>query len=155
MSYPLVMQEMELWCWSAVSVSVDRFRDQTSTRRQCDVASLVLAPVRCCGNEENCNSAQSLADALNSIGRLEAALEYPVSFDDVQAQLQAQFPVGVRIAWFGGSAHFAAISGAFYSGGHQRLVIEDPLYGQSIVRYDRFPTEYVGGGNWTHTYLTR
>ena len=36
----------------------------------------------------------------------------------------------------------------------QYLYISDPIYLDSRVALDEFPSAYQGGGDWTHTYLT-
>jgi hypothetical protein len=115
----------------------------------------VLPGRNCCGDNASCNSAESLTTALGRINRLERRLDYPIEFAAGVAQINAEFPVCVRIEWFGGSAHFVAVSAGWTSGGREVLVIEDPSYGQKTVFYDSFPSEYEGGGDWTHTYLTK
>ena len=40
------------------------------------------------------------------------------------------------------------------SGRVATLYISDPIYLDSRVALDEFPSGYQGGGDWTHTYLT-
>ena len=158
MAFPLIMQEQPLWCWAAVTTAIEKFFDPATTVTQCEVADRLLG-LGCCGNKPACNSAQRLDDALGP--RLNAKLPFRLTFTDLAAQLDANFPVCVRIGWFGGGGHFVTISRCRVAGGQRLVVVEDPLFGTSTVRYEHFISAYKagdvagGGGEWTHTYLVQ
>jgi hypothetical protein len=62
-------------------------------------------------------------------------------------------PVGVRIAWSGGGAHFVAVTGSVNSSG--LVHVQDPIYGTSDITYSTLSTVYQGTGSWTHTYFSK
>jgi hypothetical protein len=75
------------------------------------------------------------------------------SFQAVEGEISASRPLGVRVAWAGGGAHFLAIGG--YRDWPQNFVhVEDPWYGPSDLAYSTLESAYQGSGTWTHTYWT-
>jgi hypothetical protein len=150
------------WCWAAVSASVAGFFGTVGPSggpwQQCEIANAEFAQTTCCqdGSTPTCNCDWYLDRALTRVGHLAApptpgAILYP----DVQQQIAANRPVGVRIGWLGDGGHFVAISGCDDSSGSQMLDIEDPYYGASTYDYTAFATGYQSGaGQWTDTYLT-
>jgi len=75
----------------------------------------------------------------------------------VKQQLDANRPISVGIAWFGGNAHNVAITGynCFGDGTQPLLTIQDPFYGWSIESYWDFLYNYLGEGYWYETWLTQ
>ena len=63
MAYPMEPQEMGLWCWAAVSLSVEKYFDASTTRTQCSIASDVKQK-SCCTDRTSCNEADELQVAL-------------------------------------------------------------------------------------------
>ena len=59
MSYPMEHQEMGLWCWAAVSLSIEKYFDPATASSQCAIASKVKAK-NCCANKPSCNQADEL-----------------------------------------------------------------------------------------------
>ncbi|MBF0283334.1 MAG: hypothetical protein HQL51_02640 [Magnetococcales bacterium] len=160
---PLVMQRQTQtnWCWSAVGTSVGLFF-QTGQWTQCDTANgcLKLAGVNCC-------NAPTPA-ACNVYGYLDKALTYTKSFKSVSSgtattqaladQINMGRPVGVRVEWNGGGAHFMAITGYKYCAilsSVVTIVIQDPIFGETIMLYRDFAANYQSGGTWNGTYLTK
>jgi len=163
MPFPIEQQEQALWCWAAVSDSADHYFDTASTLKQCIVAKAVLGR-DCCGNPPACNQAMKLQDALSSIGRLaKPPSSGPPSFNKLKNELNALRPVAVRIAWFGGGAHFVLICGfKVLRSGVTKLEIADPFYGDVVngtyfgiweIDSNLFPQAYQDGGNWDATYF--
>ena len=76
-----------------------------------------------------------------------------LTFDEVRAEISAGNPVGVRIAWQGGGAHFVVIRGFRNPAGFQLLNIADPWYEDSIQDFDDFTFTYLGQGQWTDSFL--
>ena len=153
-------QEMDKWCWAAVSVSVDRYFAPGSASTQCRVAAQVLGIDQCYDNCDACNSAQRLEDGLQAVGRPPQKLTNPVTFDEIQRQIDAHLPVCVRIGWFSGGGHFVVITGYRETEwGEQLVEVADPLFPDSTIPYDILVSAYQnaevpqGGGQWTHTYL--
>jgi hypothetical protein len=155
MPFPMQRQSQTLWCWAAVTASIDSFFSPRAARTQCDIASLVLAAAGCCRNPAPCNRAARLEDALGRIRRLNRAVGAPVGFSTIESEIRAVRPVCARVLWSGGSAHFVVISGASVSNrGTQLLRVEDPWYAPSNpIRYDDFRARYLGSGRWVATYF--
>jgi hypothetical protein len=65
-------------------------------------------------------------------------------------------PLGCRIAWAGGSAHFVAIGGwSTAADGTEYVDIYDPYYGFAQKTYADFVSAYrTAGDTWTHSYAT-
>jgi hypothetical protein len=75
-------------------------------------------------------------------------------FQTVDREIDGKRPLGVRVAWSGGGAHFVAIGG-YRELPEQYVHIEDPWYGPSDVAYNTLLSGYQGSGSWTHTYWTK
>jgi hypothetical protein len=152
MPFQIEIQEHGQWCWAAVTASVDRYFSPHSVSTQCSIASMVLG-LDCCGAPGPCNTQAFLQDALDAVGKLRDCVSGPLSFADTLHEIEQGFPVGVRIGWSGGAAHFVIIRGCSESAGAQLLDIADPLYVDSIQHFDVFATDYLGCGEWTDTFL--
>lgn len=77
-----------------------------------------------------------------------------LSFADIQAEIDAFKPVAIRIAWFGGGAHFVVIDGyQEFTSGEQQVHISDPDggYGYNLDYNELFGGSELGG-NWTSTF---
>jgi Papain-like cysteine protease AvrRpt2 len=142
------------WCWAATSTSVDHFYNVSSTVTQCQVVNHQLGRSDCCSNggSSACNSPGYLDKALSYLNRLDHMDSSTESYATVVNQTSAWHPLGIRVAWSGGGAHFIAATG--YEQG-QVVVIDDPLYGPSVVSYNTLMGTYQGSGNWTHSYFTK
>jgi hypothetical protein len=156
MDYPIQHQEMGLWCWAAVALSVDTFFNPATPRTQCSVATDVQRIV-CCPRNESCNEAAYLEDALGSrsIRRLAGQPVGRVTFEEIRRELRNRRPVCVRVAWRSGGAHFLVISGYHINAGEQFVELSDSIYGYSTYRFQRFADAYRGIGSWTNTYYVR
>jgi hypothetical protein len=151
MPFQIQTQEHDQWCWAAVTASVDRYFSPPGST-QCNIARMVLGP-DCCGAPGPCNTRAFLQDALDAVGKLRDSVSGTLSFADTLDEIEHGFPVGVRIGWFGGSAHFVIIRGCREGAGSQLLDIADPWYVDSVQDYDVFATNYLGLGEWTDTFL--
>jgi hypothetical protein len=157
MQFPIQKQTEDKWCWAAVSASIDNYFVPSVNMQQCGVAHRVLPALDCCVNPDVCNTGASLELALSKVGRFKKMFLGPAKFADVCAQLNLNLPVGARIAWNQGGAHFVVITGfATSTSGQQVLSIADPLFPNSTIYYNDFVSAYQaktnGGGKWTHTY---
>jgi len=151
--FEIETQELDQWCWAAVSVSLERYlSDQVNTIRQCELAGRVLGST-CCPTRVPCNTAERLQTALRKIGRLDK-IEGQLSFVRVKTEIQRGFPIAVRIEWRNGSAHFVIIRG-YRDDGAQILNIADPWYENSLQDYDTFCDDYLGLGRWTDSFLLK
>jgi hypothetical protein len=76
------------------------------------------------------------------------------AFQVVDDEVDAGRPVGVRVSWSGGGAHFLAIIG-YLEDVQNYVAVDDPIYGKSDARYDTMKSGYHGTGTWTDTYYTK
>jgi len=76
------------------------------------------------------------------------------AFQSVDDEIDAGRPLGIRVAWSGGGAHFLAIIG-YLEDVENYVAVDDPIYGKSDLTYDTLGTNYQGSGTWTHTYYTQ
>lgn len=148
-------QQEDEWCWAAVSVSVDHYFNAQSTKTQCQVVQAVLQNAGCCGNPDTCDDPARLQDALTNVQRLNQILLRPLSFSEIQAQLNADLPVCARIAWPNGGAHFVAVDGWSGSEANPQVHVADPLFPSATHGYIEFVSAYRGNGQWTATFLVQ
>jgi hypothetical protein len=156
LSLDMQHQEQDLWCWSAVSVSVHHFYDPNSTLTQCEQASRQMQ-TDCCAapGSRACNRSWFLEKALKDIGNLQAASGGTLPIESIRAEIDAGRPVGCRIEWSDHNGHFVCIDGYDVSGAEPTITIRDPFYGTSRVPLARFMVAYQGSGSWTTTYTTK
>jgi Papain-like cysteine protease AvrRpt2 len=160
-----MQQQLESeWCWAAVAQAVKTFFSPTSAITQCTIAHPVLtmeqsipAATNCCEDPGACNVPATLQDALNVTHNLGEIVEGSVSFDDVKSELSDGNPIGVRIQWSNGGAHFIAIDGyREFTSGVQQVLVADPLNpagSASYIDYDELLDFYDQDGIWSATFL--
>jgi hypothetical protein len=156
LSFQMQPQQQTNWCWAAVSTSVSLFYDPASTWTQCSVANGELGRSDCCGSgaATACNVYGYLASALQRVGHLDHWDGNVASFQAVDDEVDAGRPIGIRVAWSGGGAHFLAVIG-YLEDTQNYVAVDDPIYGKSDVTYDALKTSYQGSGTWTHSYYTK
>jgi hypothetical protein len=76
------------------------------------------------------------------------------SFADTGQQIREGRPLGVRVAWSGGGAHFLAVGG-YRDLPVQYVHVEDPWYGPSDIPFSTLVGSYQGIGTWTNSYWTK
>jgi len=153
-------QQQDRWCWAAVSVSVAGYFNTPGPTggswQQCEIVNAELGQTTCCqnGSTSSCNQDWYLDRALQRVGHLASGPNSgAMPFASVQAEINANRPVGVRIGWFQGGGHFVVLRGYDDTGAFQSLDVEDPWYGPSTYDYQQFAAGYQSGaGAWTHTY---
>jgi len=146
------------WCWSAVSTSVSHFYNPASPWTQCGVANAELGQTACCadGSTAACNRDWYLDRGLSRVGNLQSWSGAAAPLSEVEHEVNAGRPLGVRIGWQGGGGHFVVLAGYDDPGtGPGFLRVEDPWYGPSRMAYSAFRNAYQGSGSWTHTYHTK
>jgi hypothetical protein len=156
LSFHMQHQQQSNWCWAAVSTSVSHYYDPTSTWTQCLVANGELNRTDCCGGGASgaCNVYGFLNSALQRVGHLDHMDGSAISFGATRGEIAADRPVGIRVAWAGGGAHFLAIVGVL-DATQDWVAVDDPIYGASDLTYTALKTAYqTPGSTWTHTYYT-
>lgn len=151
-------QDQTLWCWCAVTVGVSRFFDSTFALTQCQTAAQVLPIADACirPTDADVNRMFDLQLALSTFGHVGRVLDEPLSFEDVEREIQAQRPVGAQILFQdSGRMHFTIIRGCRKVDGDRILVIDDPQFDESESSYERFKNFYKGDGEWQRSYIMR
>jgi hypothetical protein len=91
-------------------------------------------------------------DALNVTGNLNGSPRSSITLAQIQTEIGAGRPVVMDIAWnAGGGQHVVAIAGAL----DEMLLICDPIYGESVIQYESFPSAYQGGASLASVCLTK
>jgi hypothetical protein len=162
LTFAMEPQKQTNWCWAAVAISVANFfgtfQANLAPWTQCALANAELGQTTCCtnGSSQNCDQDWTLDTALSRVGHLAGPkTNGPSAPADVEVELAASRPVGVRIGWYGGGkGHFVVISGYDDSSGTPEVDVEDPYWGPSVLLdFNTFSTAYQSGtGQWTHTY---
>jgi Papain-like cysteine protease AvrRpt2 len=115
LGFAIQSQPQSNWCWAAVSTSVARFYDSSSSWTQCTVADQALRRNDCCAggasDPQKCNKPWYLDRALGVTGNLESAISRTLTFAEVQTEIAADAPIGCRVGWYGGGGHFLVIAG--------------------------------------------
>jgi hypothetical protein len=151
-------QGQDHWCWAAVSIGIAQaYGDTTFETQQCDVASRVLAPLKCCpeGFNDACDVPNPLSSALGS--HLSNEFASSATFELVKSSIEDGHPIAVRIGWGdGGAGHFVVISGYYEDGITQDVYVCDPYLGGGGIPYDfeEFRDNWQQQGNWTITFQT-
>jgi hypothetical protein len=156
LSFQMQVQQQANWCWAAVATSVSHYYEASSTWTQCEVANGELGRTDCCadGASTSCNVYGTLNTSLSRVGHLDHMDSSVASFQTVDNEIDAGRPLGIRVAWSGGGAHFLAIIG-YLEDNPNYVAVDDSIYGKSDLTYDTLRTSYQGSGSWTHTYYTK
>jgi hypothetical protein len=143
------------WCWAAVSTSIATFYGSRAWT-QCSLATAELG-LNCCGNNvpAACNVQWSLDSPLSRVGHYGRRVDHYVSFNDIQQEINTNRPLGCRVEWLGGSAHFVAVSGwSVGPDGTQYVDVEDPAFTFKQLPYDDFVSAYqTPGDSWANSYF--
>lgn len=152
LAFPIQKQEQTNWCWAGCSTATAHFFDPASSWSQCKVANAELGQTACCTNPGPCNVYGYLNQALNIVGHFQGMASTTEPDATITAQVNAGLPLGVRVQWSGGGAHFIMVVGG---GPNDMVLVKDPIYGMSYIPYNTLATSYQGSGTWTHSYFTK
>jgi Papain-like cysteine protease AvrRpt2 len=154
LNFTIQQQEEDNWCWAACGASTGLFFQSASGWTQCAVANGELGRADCC--------ATPVPNPCNVYGYLDQALAVVGHFDHMDGtqepeavvftEICAGRPLGVRIAWSGGGAHFVMCIGDDNAG---TVTVADPFYGTSTIPFGTLQSGYQGSGTWTHSYFTQ
>jgi hypothetical protein len=163
--FEMEWQELQEWCWAAVAVSVRKYLNgDVPNWTQPSLATPVLRAehqispaVDCDANPDLCDFGAALDDAALQTGNLApqgTLVDQFLTFESIVKWVDQKMPIGARIAWFGGGAHFIAIDGYRDAGAAGKMVhIQDPFFGPALLSYDDLVSNYPPGGVWQDTYL--
>ena len=100
-----------------------------------------------------CNHSGDVGKALTQTGNLYGGeTGSTVGMTDLLNELNAGHPVCIYIEWAGGGAHQIAASGVELP---NTMIVEDPIFGRSILPYQTVASSYQGNGSWTSTAYTK
>lgn len=145
-------QMQDNWCWAANGASVGDFYWGVGSYTQCGVANICQNKTTCCNYPGGCNQYGYLDQALQAAKSYDSMIGGSISFTMIQQRIGSRQPVGTRVAWNGGGAHFMMITG--YDTNGTKITLQDPWYGTSTIAFSSYASSYHGGGDWTHTYFT-
>jgi hypothetical protein len=161
---PEIIQELDQWCWAAVSKCVMDYYGHVY--EQCEIAEYTrsvatwhnFGSVNCCVNpNQGCNywnynwgTSGSITDILNYFANITTQnLSTSLSLSQIQTQINLNRPFIIRWGWSLGGGHFVVGHGC--SGND--IYYMDPWFniGHSIANYDWV----LGSSNhsWTHTQM--
>jgi Papain-like cysteine protease AvrRpt2 len=171
---PFIMQPQEAtnWCWAAVAVSVNNFFGSPvgvladPAWDQFKLANQLLGITSAPGCAQmpvptKCNQPEGLDVALTITKNLMpdgAKFDQHLTYDSIQKWVAAQLPLGARITWYGGGAHFIALDGVKLMNSGERMVhVQDPSFTSTsppgLWDYDALVESYLEEGYWSDTYL--
>ncbi len=153
------------WCWAAVAVSIHNFLNPPATPadrlKQGKLATDVLrqdnqipANLDCLTNPHLCDYPGRLDEALAIEDNLEATLPIHINYSSFKSIIDQHVPVGARIVWWDGGAHFVVLDGYYELANNEVLIsVEDPLYGHSLQYWGDLLNDYPPGGSWNETFI--
>ena len=160
MPFPIEQQQETYWCWNAVSVSLNNYFTPTPPLTQ-DAFAVTALKVALADADQPYYLSLALTDLKLLNG---APLAGFMTFSEIQAQLEANLPVCVKIAWNEGGFHYLVITGYQMSpAGDPQVFISDPILldgNVTIWDYDAFvfaysPSYTVAEGTWVDTMLVQ
>jgi Papain-like cysteine protease AvrRpt2 len=157
LAFNMQPQTQKNWCWAAVVVSTHLFYGGNQWTMQCKLVDHELGLTSCCqnGSSPACNRCWRLHKALQTTGNFRHFTRQPESWNVVTQQITSQRPLGVRIELPGNRGHFLIVSGCITTpAGHQNVVVQDPWFGSTTVRYAALVSGYQGG-RWTDSFFTQ
>ena len=141
------------WCWAANGASVGNYYWGSGTYTQCGIANACQQKTTCCTSPSGCNQYGFLDLALQHANSFDGMANGTAPWGTVMQRIDASQPVGTRVAWNGGGAHFMMIAG--YNNNGNKITLQDPWYGTSTIAWSAYPGGYQVGGTWTTTYYTK
>jgi Papain-like cysteine protease AvrRpt2 len=154
------LQLADLWCWAAVSASVDHYFNVPPQWRQCEIADGCLhLPAPCCPDPRGgpCDQNHTLQHALSVVDHF-LNFAPPPTFAQVRNEIETHHkPVCLRIEWTDGAGHFVTIYGCDIDPIlSERYLVADPITGPALwYSEEDVMSNYQGSGRCTDAfYLT-
>jgi hypothetical protein len=143
----LPAQDYSNWCWAAIGCAVGNYYNGTDLT-QPDIALRVHG-----STSQDSNVDTRLDDALRAVDCFSHWSPGRPSLDRIRFEINLGRPIGVRIAWYDGSAHYVLLHG--YDPKSDRIIIADPSFGNCIIPLSDFPTKYQQCGSLTESFWTK
>lgn len=151
--FAMERQTQTNWCWAADGASVGNYYWGSGSYTQCGIANSCQNKSTCCSNPGGCNQYGYLDKALQAAKSFDRMDGGTATFAVLKGRIDSGQPVGTRVAWTGGGAHFMMITG--YNTDGNKIDIQDSWYGSTTIAYAAYPASYHGGGTWKETYFTK
>jgi hypothetical protein len=146
------------WCWAAIASAVAAYY-QTMSIGQVQIVNSLLADFN--AGKGLYTNEELLERNVNF--KLDVALKFvncfshwtigKPAFERIQFEINQGRPLGVRLEWFKGGAHYILVNG--YNDQDGSIMIEDPLHGPHVQDFNRFPGNYrESGAVWTESFFT-
>ncbi len=156
LAVPLAKQEMDNWCWAAVTAAIEAYYQEPFAEIQCAVATRWLSEPCCPPSQDKSsplqNSMYDLVTALrgNAAGR---ALGGQFQDADLRSEIDAKRPLCCVLGKDGVPNHVILAVG-YTEGGD--IVLNDPAApGLQFTPVGTFRTGYAGGGTWMDSLMTQ
>jgi hypothetical protein len=147
---PYYRWEQDEWCWAACAQMLGDFF-QHSLTEQCIFASKMFGN-DCCQTPADNNyplDIDTIANVFPLFGRQATRTDNPKTFEQIQTEIAAGYPVEIGFLFDGGACHLVVIAGAAVTDQGQVLYINDPdpQFGYGWCKYNNAETAY-GRGSW-------
>lgn len=159
------VQQESLWCWAAISSSVDDFYAIPPSWQQCCIVQSTFAsplPPPCISPTDPAwNRTAKLSPALRLVGHQGPSGPGAYGIAQIRSQIDSDQPLGVAIQWNGSSNppdnHFVLLTGYSDDGTQPEVTVKDPFNGTTLaVPLRTFPAKYRSvGGTWIFSYETK
>jgi hypothetical protein len=98
-----------------------------------------------------CIKSGGVGDALNIHGNWNKPARSSITLAQISTEIGAKRPIAVDIKWHSGAQHCVAIAGVL----EDMLLICDPVHGESVIKYESFPSAYRSGASLRIACLTK
>jgi hypothetical protein len=156
LAVPLEKQEMDNWCWAAVTSAIEAYYQEPFAEIQCRVASRWLGEPCCPPTQDKTsplqNSMYDLVSALrgNAAG---ANLGRQFQYADLRREVDGKRPLCCILGTNGVPSHVILAVGYTDAGD---IILNDPASpGLQFMPIDAFRAGYAHGGTWIDSLLTR
>jgi ABC-type bacteriocin/lantibiotic exporter with double-glycine peptidase domain len=152
LNVPWIKQEQTNWCWAACCQMVFNYYGLYAVH-QCNMASWLFG-ADCCAAPSStlCNqgaTADQIVRVYNVNGFQCSYSNGAFSFGQLQWEIDNNRPLEPAFFWNGGGGHVVIVK-AYYD--NQTTYVNDPWYGQGVVKYADLLTAY-GMGRWALTFF--
>jgi hypothetical protein len=157
LNFQMQPQQQTFWCWSACTVSIEKYYNPTTDLTQCTLANTEFNRNDCCGAGAAgpCNQGNWPQTPMRRLGRLNQDLRNTLTVLQISDELAKGFPFIADVVWRDGSSHVLAVHGRSRIDGVEYVTVADPAYGNSTWTYADFCNRYQQIGTWRFSYTTQ
>jgi hypothetical protein len=150
----LEKQEFRNWCWAAIASALGRYYGTLKASQEEIVGNAFANDHSGAPGElaERKNVEFRLDRALRTVGCFSHWSEGKPLFERIRFEINLGRPIGARIEWYQGGAHYVLIHG--YRDDGERVLVADSQHGSGEFVLKEFPSLYRERGAWTETFWT-